>query len=83
VHALHVNVIESKELLFARSAAVNLIEGRLKDVNALLEELAYGDRSTPELASARDQWKATREEANRSMARAWSKRIARRSRSEG
>jgi hypothetical protein len=76
VHALHVNLIETKGLLFARSAAVNLIEGRLKDVNALLEELAYGERSTPELLEARDRWRATRAESQRSMARAWERRKA-------
>jgi len=74
VHALHVNVIEQKDLLFARAAAVNLIEGKLKDVVALLDELAYSDLSTPGTREARDEWKATRDAAQRSMLARWGDR---------
>lgn len=67
IHALHVNIVTQKEVLFARAAAVNVIEGRLRDVVALLEELAYGDGSTPGVREARERWKATIDEARLSM----------------
>lgn len=74
VHALHVNAIEQKELLFARSAAVNLIEGKLREVNELLEELAYGDAMTPELRRSREAWRDTRARASETMARRFGRR---------
>lgn len=64
IHALHVNL--HKHVLFARPVAVNLIEGKVPDVTELLEELAYGDLSTPGLRGNRDAWKRTLEEARAS-----------------
>lgn len=69
VHALHVNVIEDKEITFARAAAVNVIEGKLKDVVELLEELAYSDLSTPGIRNNAEHWREVRDQANASMAR--------------
>jgi ribosomal protein S18 acetylase RimI-like enzyme len=39
-----------------RPVAVNLIEGRLRDVIALLDELTYGKDSTPGLAETKATW---------------------------
>jgi hypothetical protein len=39
-----------------RPVAVNLIEGRLGDVVAFLEELTYGEGSTPGLRETRAEW---------------------------
>jgi len=74
VHALHVNAIEQKELLFARSAAVNLIEGKLREVNDLLEALAYGAGTAPELHATREAWRDTRARASETMARRFGRR---------
>jgi hypothetical protein len=44
-----------------RPAAVNLIEGNVRAITALLEELAYGPKSTSEVGEARARWQAVRE----------------------
>ena len=53
IHKLHVNA----KLGFTRPAALNVIEGTMASVNALLEELAYGDSSTPGIDGNRAEWK--------------------------
>ena len=40
-----------------RPIAVNLIEGNAHEVAALLDELAYGAKSTPGVEAARDVWR--------------------------
>jgi hypothetical protein len=39
-----------------RPVAVNLIEGQLSDVIKFLDELSYGEKSTPEVLDNRNQW---------------------------
>ncbi len=41
-----------------RPVAINLIEGRMGDVVAFLEELTYGDQSTPGTTDNRAEWDA-------------------------
>jgi hypothetical protein len=62
------------EIFFARPAAVNLIEGKMRDVSALLDELAYADLTTPGLTQTRDQWKQTVDAAHESMRKNWARR---------
>jgi len=69
VHALHVNVIEAKDAIFARAGAVNVIEGKLSEVVDLLEDLAYSDLSTPGMRESAERWRATREEARQNWLR--------------
>ncbi len=65
IHALHVNT--QKQVLFAHPAACNIIEGRMRDVVALLDELAYGDLSTPGLCETHAEWKRIRDASAESM----------------
>ena len=46
-----------------RPAASNLIEGSMRENLALLNELAYGDASTPGVREVRERWKADYEAA--------------------
>ena len=39
-----------------RPVAINLIEGRLREVIAFLDRLTYGDKSTPELLESKAAW---------------------------
>ncbi len=39
-----------------RPVAVNLVEGKLPEVIAFLDELTYGETSTPGLAQTREEW---------------------------
>jgi len=41
-----------------RPAACNLIEGTMHELLAFLDELAYGDLSTPGVGEVRDRWRA-------------------------
>ncbi|MHC4715918.1 MAG: hypothetical protein ACYS5V_03045 [Planctomycetota bacterium] len=41
-----------------RPVAVNLIEGRVRDVIAFLDEITYSDKSTPGLTDKRAEWDA-------------------------
>jgi hypothetical protein len=41
-----------------RPAACNLIEGTLFELLPFLEELAYGDLSTPGVGEVRERWNA-------------------------
>jgi hypothetical protein len=45
----------------SRPLGVNLIEGNAHEIAALLDELAYGDGSTPGLPERRDEWRALAE----------------------
>jgi hypothetical protein len=53
LHACHVDV----RLGATRSAAVNLIEGTTTEILVLLDELAYGDLSTPGTRETRLAWR--------------------------
>lgn len=68
IPALHVNM-PRPDILFARPAAVNLIEGKMRDISALLDELAYADLSTPEFSPTRDEWQQTVDAARENWAR--------------
>jgi hypothetical protein len=46
-----------------RPAACNIIEGTMRELFALLEELAYGDLSTRGIAETRERWDAARQTA--------------------
>lgn len=59
IHAVHVEL--GSETSMYRPAGVNLIEGTAHEVVALLDDLAYGDGSTPGLAELRDSWRARAE----------------------
>lgn len=63
LHAFHTNLRVQGP---GRPVAVNLIEGNLKQVLALLDGLAYGDHSTPALRTTYAAW---REQGRRSAAR--------------
>ena len=56
VHQVHKGLLEGREEYF-RPAAVNLIEGSTAQVAALLESLAYGAASTPEVRAAGARWR--------------------------
>ena len=64
IHELHLN---AEIVRFARPAAVNLIDGTMKTVIALLNELAYGDLSTPGMGEARATWKGRLDAAQQAM----------------
>lgn len=55
IHGFHVYSREG--LRVTRPVAVNLIEGRLNDVVAFLDDLAASDRSTPGVAENRAAWR--------------------------
>jgi ribosomal protein L37AE/L43A len=57
IHVMHNELADRVQ----RPAAVNLIEGNVRTIIALLEELAYGTESTPGLGNARAGWQAIRE----------------------
>jgi predicted RNA-binding Zn-ribbon protein involved in translation (DUF1610 family) len=57
IHAIHNELADRPQ----RPAAVNLIDGDIRTVTALLEELAYGDASTPGTAQTKAAWRRTRE----------------------
>jgi ribosomal protein L37AE/L43A len=56
VHQVHKGVLAGREEYW-RPAAVNLIAGNTRDVAALLDDLAYGAGSTPELRDAGAHWR--------------------------
>ncbi len=56
VHAAHVPA----RLGFCRPAAVNLIEGNMREVLRFLDEPAYSDLSTPGVRDVRDGWRRLR-----------------------
>jgi hypothetical protein len=57
IHAMHNELARRVQ----RPASVNLIEGDIRSVVALLEGLAYGEGSTLGVGSARSSWKRVRE----------------------
>jgi predicted RNA-binding Zn-ribbon protein involved in translation (DUF1610 family) len=56
VHQVHKAVLAAREEYF-RPAAVNLIEGSTDQVAAFLDDLAYGEGSTPEVRATAARWK--------------------------
>jgi len=60
IHAFHYSLREEPDLP-TRAACVNLIKGRLRDVERLLDDLAYGEGTRPEMLSTRQRWYAERE----------------------
>ena len=57
IHAIHNELFGRPQ----RPAAVNLIDGDVRTVTALLESLAYGDASTPGTAETKAVWRGIRE----------------------
>ena len=59
IHACHkVMRAGEKEALYTRPAAVNLVGGNMKQVMALLEELAYGPGSVSGAEERKELWQA-------------------------
>jgi hypothetical protein len=58
IHAFHHELATGKPP--SRPAAINVIGGDMREVAALLDELAYRDASTPGLVDNRDEWRRTR-----------------------
>ena len=58
IHEFHYNTVESRRQP-TRAACVNLIEGRLRDVVAFLNELSYGDATASALKATRTRWTKT------------------------
>ena len=56
IHACHRNW-HAKEVEYTRPVAVNLIEGRMKETVAFLDELAYGVKGVPRLVANRETWR--------------------------
>jgi hypothetical protein len=67
VHGCHVSLQHG---VASRPAAVNLIEGTMRELLRFLNDIAYTDRSTPGLEAAREQWR----ESMREGARWWADR---------
>jgi hypothetical protein len=63
IHGFHWNLNTNTT---TRPAAINLIEGRLTDVIAFLDELSYGGGSTPGLQETKREW-----DTNVQTARSW------------
>jgi hypothetical protein len=57
LHACHKGVKRGEEQLYTRPVAVNLIEGRLGEVIAFLENLPYGPGSGPDLQARLITWR--------------------------
>lgn len=57
IHAIHNELADRPQ----RPAAVNLIEGDMRTVTALLEGLAYGEASTPAMVETKTAWTTIRE----------------------
>jgi ribosomal protein L37AE/L43A len=57
IHAIHNELADRPQ----RPAAVNLIDGDVRSVVALLEGLAYGNGSTPGTVDIKAVWRSTRE----------------------
>ncbi len=57
VHEAHKTTLAG-ELEFHRPTAVNLIEGRMRELIVFLDELAYGPACTPGLAERAYRWRA-------------------------
>jgi hypothetical protein len=58
IHAFHYSLQDQPDRP-GRAAAVNLIAGRLTDVVAFLDSLAYGAGSAPELRRVHARWRAS------------------------
>lgn len=56
IHAMHNELAKKPQ----RPVAVNLIEGDMRAVTALLEGLAYGEASTPGVGEGRSRWERIR-----------------------
>ena len=54
LHQFHTNL---KAAGLGRPVAVNLIEGNIKQVRALLDSLTYGDATTPEVQATHAEWR--------------------------
>jgi hypothetical protein len=77
VHACHVSLQHG---VASRPAAVNVIDGTMRELLRFLNDLAYTDRSTPGLEASRQQWRDSMTEGARWWAargqRRWAKAIA-------
>lgn len=71
IHACHGQF----EGAMGRPAACNLIEGTMDELIEFLDELAYGDLSTPGVGEVRARWRAGIESAPRLRSREYSKRL--------
>ena len=58
IHGFHWYLRDKANNGPTRPVAINLIEGRLGDVVAFLDEITCGDKSTPGMAENRAEWDA-------------------------
>ena len=58
IHEFHYNTVKNLHQP-TRAACVNLIEGRLSDVVAFLNELTYGNGIAKRMIRTQDNWKST------------------------
>ena len=58
IHEFHYNTVKNLHQP-TRAACVNLIEGKLTDVVAFLNELTYGNGTDKRMIRTRDNWKST------------------------
>ena len=58
IHQFHCNLLDGVQQP-TRAACVNLIEGKLTDVVAFLNELTYGDGTTAEVKRTKSEWTDT------------------------
>jgi hypothetical protein len=57
IHECHKGLKRSDEQLYTRPVAVNLIEGKMREVIAFLENLPYGPGSAPEMRANLLTWR--------------------------
>lgn len=67
VHAFHFSLRRDPEQP-TRAVGVNLIEGKLDQVNALLDGLTYGPDASPTLLAARAEWRRNEQARQRWLA---------------
>jgi hypothetical protein len=64
IHAFHYSLLADPNLP-TRAAGVNLIEGNLTSVLALLDGLTFGEALPPELEATRTAWRSTQKRVER------------------
>jgi hypothetical protein len=72
IHEYHFSLRDRPDVP-TRPAGVNLIDGTMADVIALLEDLAYGAGSTPEVHATKDAWRQ-HEQRRRALWASWPER---------
>ncbi len=76
IHAFHVYLMQhvktgEKKIQPTRAACVNLIDGKLTDVVAFLNDLAYSPAGDPNLIASRDAWRKAQFEESEGFWKTW------------